>query len=93
MIDFDSMPIATLQRLFDEERPKLKSPDAGTGQSHMNREAVLTEKLAIAQRLNRMAFAMKMRDAIASDDFAEITNECRQYLAHVATPAMESAQT
>jgi hypothetical protein len=92
MSDFDSMSVATLQKLIDEERPKLQAPDAGTGKTHLNREGVLTEKVMIAQRLNRMAFFLKMRNAIASDDFAEITDECRPYLSHAATPVMESTR-
>lgn len=90
MNDFDSMSTAMLQKLFDEERPKLDAPDAGTGKTHMNREAVLTEKVLVAQRLNRMAFFLNIRDVIASDVFTAVTEECRPYLARADTPAMES---
>lgn len=92
MSNLDTMSTEQLQALIAKERPKLQEPDVGTGKTHMNSGDVLSERAALAQRLNRAAFFLKIRDAIAPDEFAAIADECRPHLPRAGTRTMESTR-
>ncbi|MET0979886.1 MAG: hypothetical protein ABWX90_01365 [Candidatus Saccharimonadales bacterium] len=86
------MSTEKLQALIAEERPNLQKPDVGTGKTNMNYDDVLSERAVLAQRLNRAAFYLKLREAIEPDEFAAIADECRPHLPRVGSLTMESTR-
>jgi hypothetical protein len=91
--DFELKSTAELTAQMEEARQHLRSPDAGTGLTHINDAEVLQKKAKIALILNRIAFTLKFRDDIQPEVFDAVTDECRPYLVRANAPSMEPIRT